>query len=221
MVDFKQFSNVAFGTLWFLDTNNGLPPSCHARIKNNFEELNVAETDNLATVMNPPSSKLVRRRLQGGSRCFVIKVDSQIAAYGWVTQGPQIVGELEREFKFRSDEAYVWDCSTMPAWQRLRLYSALLSQIIYRLYSEGVARIWIGASRQNQASIKGIKNAGFRHVVNLLYRRFYRLTILWFQEPSSSPAGLIPAAYSILLKDYEYRFGRLVVGWYPSSINWQ
>ena len=204
---------VEYGTFWALETNHGLPPICPARVEVAFEEVGSADLDDLALAMNLPTSEPIQRRLQGNRRCFNLRIAGQIAAYGWVTRGVECVGELERQFHLHDDEAYIWDCGTVPAWRRQRCYSALLSCLIYRLHREGIPRIWIGASRQNQPSILGIANAGFQQVVDLTYRRFYRLTLLWFREAPTALPPLVSAAYRILLNEHERRFGQLAIGY--------
>ncbi|MBI1879529.1 MAG: GNAT family N-acetyltransferase, partial [Chloroflexi bacterium] len=162
---------------------------------------------------NLPSPEAIRQRLQGKRRCFILKVGDQIATYGWVTHGVECVGELERQFHLHDDEAYIWDCGTVPAWRGQRCYSALLSHIIYRLHQEGIPRLWIGASRHNQPSIQGIVNAGFQRVIDVTYRRFYCLTLLWFQEAPMALPPLVSAAYRILLNSHERCFGPLAIGY--------
>ena len=201
-----------YGTLWALETGNGLPPLCRARVEVAFEEVGGEDSDELAAAMELPGTATIRQRLQGRRRCFCLRVAGAIAAYGWVTRGVECVGELERKFHLHDDEAYIWDCVTLPAWRRQRLYSALLSHMVYRLHSEGIPRIWIGASRQNRPSIRGFANAGFQPVVDVTYRRFYRLTILWIHQAPSAQPPLVAAAYRILINKHEWRWGRLAVG---------
>ena len=86
------------GTLWALETDNGLPPACSARVEAGFKELAAGEIDDLTAAMNLPSSELIHRRLEDNRRCFILKVEGQIATYGWVTQGIVRVGGLERIF---------------------------------------------------------------------------------------------------------------------------
>lgn len=204
---------VEHGTLWVLEAGNGLPPVCQARVEVEFEEANTADIDDLTIAMNLPTSELIQQRLHGNRRCFSLRIAGQLATYGWVTHGVERVGELERHFHLHNDEAYIWDCGTVPAWRRQRCYSALLSHIIYRLDHEGVARIWIGASRQNQPSIRGFVNAGFKPVVDLTYRRFHRLTLMWLYQARSTRRPLVSAAYRILVNDHERRFGQLAIGY--------
>lgn len=201
------------GTLWVLETGNGLPPVCAARVDVEFSEVGAADIEDLAAAMNLPSPELVRQRLQGNRRCFSLRAAGKIVTYGWVTFGVERVGELERQFSLHDDEAYIWDCVTLPAWRGQRLYSALLSHIIYRLDQEGVPRLWIGASRQNQPSVRGFANAGFNPVIDLIYRRLFRLTVLWFREEPTALPRLVSAAYRILLNSHEVRLGSLAIGY--------
>src|SRR5690349_6737958 len=105
------------GTLWAWERGDGLPPICPARVQAEFEELGLADVDDLAAAMDLPGPEPILRRIKGNRRCFSLRVAGQIAAYGWVTRGPECVGELERQFHLHDDEAYIWDCSTLPAWR--------------------------------------------------------------------------------------------------------
>jgi GNAT superfamily N-acetyltransferase len=202
-----------YGTLWALETDGDLPPICPARVEVRFAEVETGELADLAVAMNLASPEVIRQRLQDKRRCFILKVGDQIVTYGWVTCGVEFVGELERHFYLHGDEAYIWDCGTVPTWRGQHCYSALLSQIIYRLYREDVSRLWIGASRQNQPSIRAFANAGFKPVVDVTYRRFFSLTLMWIHRVASAQQPLISAAYRILLNNYERRFGPLAVGY--------
>jgi GNAT superfamily N-acetyltransferase len=203
---------VEYGTLWAFETQAGLPPVCPAEVEVTFEEMGFAHVADLAVAMNLPAPEPIQQRLHNNRRCFSLKKDDQIVSYGWVTRGAECVGELEREFHLHDDEAYIWDCGTVPAWRGQRCYSALLSHLIYRLHHEGIPRIWIGASRQNQPSIQGIANAGFQRVIDLTYRRFTFLTFIRFQEAPTALPSLVSAAYRILLDDHERRVGPLAIG---------
>jgi GNAT superfamily N-acetyltransferase len=205
------------GTLWALETADGLPPPCPARIMVQFAEARSDDYAELAQAMGLPSVAPLRQRLQGlphnRRRCFILRAgEGKIAAYGWVTRGVECVGELERAFHLQRDEAYIWDCVTLPAWRGQRLYSALLSHIIYRLHGEGLPRLWVGAGRQNRPSVGGIANAGFRHVVDANYYRLSRFSLFWMKKPLSAPNPLVAEAYRVMRNAHERRIGRLFLG---------
>ena len=204
---------VEYGTFWALEPSRSLPPILPAQVDVDFEEVGPHDTLALADAMNLPTQEIVHQRLKSGRRCFCSKAANKIVTYGWVTFGIEHVGELERDFHLNDDEAYVWDCSTIPSWRKKGCYSTLLSHILYKLHEEKVPRIWIGASRQNRPSIQGIANAGFQWVLDLTYRRFYRFTLLWFQDAPGAIPSLLTAAYRILLNNHEKRIGNLVIGY--------
>ena len=200
------------GTLWAIDAEDRLPPPCSARVQAEFAEVRDTELDELASAMNLPNLDLIQQRLQSKRRCFRLRAAGQLAAYGWVTRGAECVGELERQFHLHSDEAYIWDCGTVPAWRGQRCYSALLSQLIRELYREDARRIWIGASLHNHASTRGFANAGFSRVVDLTYCRVYHLTLMRIRQ-AAARRPLVAAAYRILLNAHERRLGSLVLGY--------
>jgi GNAT superfamily N-acetyltransferase len=183
------------------------------RVELEFVELGMRDTADLAAAMGLASPEPILQRLQSGRRCFGLRAAGQIAAYGWVTRGAECVGELEREFHLNDGEAYIWDCGTVPAWRRQGCYSALLSRLIYQLHGEGILRAWIGASRQNQPSVRGFASAGFQPVVDITYCRCYRLTLMWFYQARSAQSSLVADAYRILTADHERRLGRLAIGY--------
>ena len=211
-------SAVEHGTLWAFETGDGLPEPCAARVETSFGEADDAELDDLAAAMGLPTPEPIRERLQEKRRCFILKTNDQIATYGWVTHGPEYVGEIERRFNLQHNEAYIWDCATVPAWRGQRCYSALLSHLIYQLHDERVSRIWIGASRQNRPSVRGFVNAGFLPVLDLIYRRIYRLTFVWITLAQHVTPSLAAAGYRILLDENERRFGPLAIGYKRPTI---
>jgi GNAT superfamily N-acetyltransferase len=204
---------VEHGTLWALETGAALPPVFPAQVQLEFNEVTAADAAKLAVAMFLPNGEPILQRLQSKRRCFVVCAAGQIASYGWVTHGAEYVGELERTFQFADEDAYIWDCGTVSAWRGKHCYSALLSQIVYRLHREGTPRIWIGASLENRPSIRAFANAGFSPVVQLTYRRFRRLTWMWLRPAQSKRHPLVSAAYKILIDSHERCFGRLVIGY--------
>jgi ribosomal protein S18 acetylase RimI-like enzyme len=202
------------GALWALEPSAGLPARCEARAPVAFAELDAADIAELAAALDQPDPGPLRARLDGRRRCFILRAGGQIAAYGWATRGAECVGELERRFNLGDDEAYLWDCGTLPAWRGRRLYSALLSRMAHSLAGEGLARIWIGASLQNRPSITGIANAGFAHVLDLSYRRRLRLSAMWIRRASAA-RPLLATAYRLLMQPHERRIGRVIVGYRP------
>lgn len=201
------------GTLWAIDRDAQVPQRCEARVAAAFVELGMPDLAELVSAMDAADGNAIQRRFAGGRRCFGLRVDGALAAYGWVTHGAEYVGELEREFHLGNDESYIWDCATVAAWRSQRCYSALLSLLVHQLRQEHPQRIWIGASRQNRASIQGIVNAGFSSVLDLVYYRLARLTLMCIYRTSATSQALVTAAYRILRSAHERRMGPLLLGY--------
>ena len=205
-----------YGTLCALETDRGLPPAFEAGTEVDFIEVGDAHLHRLAEAMRLPNPHPIRERLGERRRCFLLMAGDDIASYGWVTQGKESVGELERDFNLLDSEAYIWDCVTLPAWRKKGLYSALLSNIIYQLHEEGVRSLWIGASRENQPSVRGLANAGFERVADVNYNRFLWLTLFNVMPAPAAPAPLVSAAFRIMINDHERLIGKVAVGFKPA-----
>ena len=200
------------GTVWAMDLAEASPAPVLPRVAARFEEAHADAVEALAQAMGSSNSESIRRRLATGRRCFTMRVGESIVAYGWTSQASECIGELEREIQIGPGEAYVWDCATLPAHRRLRLYSALLSQIVVQLRGEGVRRIWIGTSVYNQPSLRAFANAGFEPVAEALYMRVLNLGGLRVTGQRGAPAPSVSAARRALTADHERRWGSMLIG---------
>jgi ribosomal protein S18 acetylase RimI-like enzyme len=166
----------------------------------------------LAAAMGLPNSAEAVQRFTGGRRCYVAWDGDRIVAYGWASQGSECVGELERAFHMAPDEAYIWDCVTLPEYRGRGLYSGLLAHMLAELRDAGVRRIWIGASLDNHASIKGFMRAGFRPAIRLVYGRLLALHCAWVIGYPDAPGPLVAAAKRMIIAEDERMIGPLMVG---------
>ena len=200
------------GTLWVMELTGGETVAASPRVAALFGEARRESAGPLAAVMGLPDPEPIRQRFATGRRCFVARIEDQIAAYGWVSQTAECIGELEREIQIRAGEAYIWDCVTLPPYRRRRLYSALLSHITLKLGGEGVRRVWIGSSLHNRPSIRGFANAGFQPVVTLLYLRLFNVCCLRLAGHSTAPGELTTAARRALATGHERAWGGILIG---------
>ncbi len=205
------------GTLWAVELDRQTPAPVPPRLAAVFREAHRESAELLAAAMGLPQPEPVLRRLAAGRRCFAAWIEGRIAAYGWVSQAAECIGELEREIQLPAGEAYIWDCVTLPPYRRQRLYSALLSHIVARLHGQSVQRVWIGSSLDNRASIRGFANAGFRPVVELVYARLFELCCLWMIRHRTAPDHLVRAARRALTTDRERVWGSVMVGHYETA----
>ncbi len=103
-------------------------------------------------------------RLADGSVWAALLLGDAVAACGWVSTGPTLVGEISRWFTPGPGEAYVWDCRTLPPFHGQGHYPRLLGAIARELARSGFGKVWIGVEWTNWRSIQGIARAGFQPV---------------------------------------------------------
>ncbi len=178
------------------------PPPVVALPSASFAEARRDAVASLAVAMGLPCAE-VAGRFDAGSRCFVAWVEGAIASYGWVSWGTERIGELERSMRMQPDEAYIWDCATLPPYRRRGLYSALLRYIASALRAQGIRRVWIGASLSNRPSIQGFAAAGFQPALRLTYLRVWRARGFWVRDVMDAPPGLAAAARYALIESRE------------------
>ena len=121
----------------------------------------------LAQAMELTDTAEVPARFARGCWCYAGRVEGEIASYGWVTFDEERIGELGLSIRLQADEAYIWDCATLPAYRGQGLYLALLAYISGELAAGGRRRIWIGANVDNTASQKTFARAGFQAVIDV------------------------------------------------------
>ena len=92
-----------------------------------------------------PEGDLVAERLARGCRCFVVMVEGAVAGYGWLSTGPEWVGEIQVVITPGAGEAYIWNCVTLPGRRRQGVFRSLVAGIAAIAAREGVNRLWIGS----------------------------------------------------------------------------
>jgi GNAT superfamily N-acetyltransferase len=88
---------------------------------------------------------LVAQRFARGCRCFVVWIDGSLGGYGWLSTGPEWIGELQLEIRPRTGEGYIWNCVTLAEHRRKGVFRSLLIGISDVAYKEGLKRLWVGS----------------------------------------------------------------------------
>jgi GNAT superfamily N-acetyltransferase len=98
----------------------------------------------IATAMGSDGD-LVAPRLARGSLCFAVWIEGALGGYGWLSTGPEWIGELELEIKPREREAYIWNCVTVPEHRRRGVFRSLVVGMSAAARRLGARRVWIGS----------------------------------------------------------------------------
>jgi hypothetical protein len=108
-----------------------------------------------------PDSGVVVARFGRGVRCFVVRSEGAIAAYGWVSRGEEWVGEIAAPIRVPAEDAYVWNCVTLAPHRRRGLFCLVLAGVTAALHEAGAGRLWIATLDAEPAGGRGARSAGF------------------------------------------------------------
>ncbi len=133
----------------------------------------------------------VMPRFERGCRGFAVLENDSLVAYGWLSTKPEWVGELGFEIAPEKDEAYVWNCLTLPEHRRRGHYRGLLDGFVALARAEGLSRLWIG-SVESPAE-KANRDVGFQPVINVTVRRIGRLAWLHASNDKFADPVLVAA----------------------------
>ena len=188
------------GTIWMMNLDEPRPVITPL-VPATFCRVGPEAVPALVNAAGRDISDELMKRFENGRRCYAARVDGTLAAYGWVSPDEEYIGELSLRIKLVPGEAYIWDCATVPAFRHRHLYSALLVYIVGELRAEGLCRVWIGADQDNEASQRGIANAGFQHVADLGISRVLAMRMVWVQGRSGVPDHILAEARRAFLED--------------------
>ena len=203
------------GTLWSANLTGRTESPTIARIPTEFGTVQPDSLAQLAAAvgqMDPIDPGALARRFELGKQCFVMRVDGSIAAYGWLTRGPEWVGEFERELRVLEGEAYIWDCATLPNYRRQRLFSVLLAHVTNQLRHEGLRRLWLIGINGSQRMIDGVQAAGFQPILGLAYARLFDKHGLLARSAGGASPQQLAAGQRLLRAEHETAHGSLIVG---------
>lgn len=113
---------------------------------------------------------LVKPRFARGCRCFAVVLDGAVAGYGWLSTGPEWIGELQMEIRPRRAEAYIWNCVTLAEHRRKGIFRSLVAGIAGAARETGVTRVWIGSV--DIPAEKALAPLGFRPAAHFQTFRF-------------------------------------------------
>lgn len=88
---------------------------------------------------------LVAQRLARGCLCFAVSIERVLGGYGWLSTGPEWIGELQLEIRPRRREAYIWNCVTVPEQRRRGVFTSLVIGMSAAARRLGARRVWIGS----------------------------------------------------------------------------
>jgi len=203
------------GTIWTMNLEESTPVIA-SLVPAVFSRLESESAPELAEARGDDVLAEILKRFESGRRCYVARVDDdpsrnigeiqrnergRLVAYSWVSFDEEFIGELNLRLRLLPDEAYIWNCVTLPAFRQKYLYTALLGYIVEELRKEQLSRVWIGADLDNVPSQRGIARAGFTHVADLVVARVLTLRQVWVQGRPDVPDSLVEEARRAFLNN--------------------
>ena len=132
-----------------------------------------------------PDGDLVATRLGRRCRCFVAWTGDELAGYGWLSTGPEWIGEVQLEITPRAGEGYIWNCVTVPERRRRGVFRSLLLGITEQARRDGLVRLWIGSVAI--PAEKAVGYAGYTPVLHFSSRT--RAGLHWLRVTPAPQAG--------------------------------
>ncbi|HYU51608.1 MAG TPA: GNAT family N-acetyltransferase [Gemmatimonadaceae bacterium] len=139
---------------------------------------------------------LVAPRFARGCRCFAVIVDGGVAGYGWLSVGPEWIGELQLEIRPRAGEGYIWNCTTVREHRRRGIFRALLVGISEIAFREGIRRLWIGSVAI--PAERAVEPAGFQAALQFATLSFARLHCMIVSPSAKASPKMISSGREVL-----------------------
>ncbi len=143
-----------------------------------------------------PDGDLVAARLSRGCRCFGAWAGDDLVGYGWLSSGPEWIGEVDLEIRPGHGEAYIWNCMTLPSHQRHGVFGAMVTGIAARAKTEGLSRLWIGSVAIPAEKV--IPRAGFAPVLHFSSEVLSGIRWLKVRSEAGVEPGLLAAGREVL-----------------------
>ena len=161
-----------------------------------------------------PDGDLVTARLARGCRCFGAWLGDELGGYGWLSSGPEWIGEVELWIAPGAGEAYIWNCVTLADHRRRGVFTALLIGISGQARSEGLARMWVGSVAI--PAEKAIGPSGFEPALHLDSTVIKEMRWVRVWAPEGAAPGLVEAACTALSVGRQpLRLGTSLRAWRP------
>lgn len=170
------------------------------------EELDAPRAVDVASVMGADGD-LVVKRLARGCRCFVVWTEEGgVGGYGWLSVGPEWVGELQLEVKPRPGEGYIWNCVTVAEHRRKGIFRSLLVGISEAARRDGLKRLWIGSAAI--PAEKAVGPSGFKPALHFATLRFAGLHAMRVAAATDAHLGSDASAVLAIRPGLYLRRGR-------------
>jgi len=105
------------------------------------------------------------KRLKNGDLCCAIVIGNKILGYLWISFKEKVyITEFEREIKFRSNTAYLYDGFISPNLRRKGLFKKILENTLLLLKVRNIEKVYVYTSVINDGVNKALRALYFKPV---------------------------------------------------------
>ena len=113
----------------------------------------------------------ISNRFSKGHRCFVIRINSDIAGYLWLTTHDEYVPEIDYVFSVPSRSIYLYNVRVKKEYRGKKIFLVLLSYVCEVIKNENYEFIYASVISKNIASLKGFERCGFSKYQYVVYKK--------------------------------------------------
>jgi len=146
----------------------------------NQTDLSPQDLQEITSFWNPElARRRIKERFELGASVWLIKVEGNLAGYGWTLQGRTVEPHY---FPLGEDDVQFLDFYVFPKYRGRALDWFLMTHILQRLATEGRARAFGEAAEWNKASLSSFAMAPFRRLGWARKFTILRRTIVWWDR---------------------------------------
>lgn len=203
-------------------------PSLSARLPVVVERLEESQIDEFLRFRPDADPSEVRRRVEAGHWCFVVRLDGRIVHGCWIGRGRAWIDYLGCDIELAPDEAYSYESFTAPDFRGWNFAPTRVMGTARFLREAGYRRLLAVMLPENAPAVRLLAKTGYRAFGVVGYvgigrgRRHFRR--VWQRAPGVSPAYwddvLLETRRALPIeawRGYMGRvYGRLVREWLPA-----
>jgi hypothetical protein len=167
-----------------------MPSSLKVERHTSQTDLSPQDLQEITSFWNPDLARRnVKERFELGASLWLIKVDDDLAGYGWTLQGRTVEPHY---FPLAPDDVQFLDFHVFPKYRGRAMDWFLMTHILHRLAAEGRARAFGEAAEWNQASLSSFAMTPFRRLGWARKFTVLRHTVVYWG--ANEPARQVQAA---------------------------
>lgn len=142
----------------------------------------------------------LRRRLEDGQLCFVVRHEGRIVHSTWVATGRAWIDYLSREMRLLPDEVYVYEAFTAPAFRGQQISPARAVHLVRHFQEAGYRRLVALIVPENKQAFRAAQRTGYKPCGLMGYLRLgpwrrHFLRVARRGSPPGEPRAAPSAAY--------------------------